>query len=381
VAADDVSEIVSEHFQNGRPVERLRSGDAPALKNEITDNRNAMLAAMKARDEAGVVPDELMGTVRAFQDSRILLSAVELDVFTVVARLAPAATAAVVAKACACDARATEALLNALVAFALLSKHEDAYFVTPMAARFLVDGGRDDSRAAIKHNLSLWERWSTLTEVVRTGQPVAHTEMARRGDDWTIPFISAMHRNAALRAPMVARAVGTAGVGRLLDIGGGSAAYSIAFAQASPELRAEVFDLPTVVPLAEQNIAAAGLGERVKTRVGDLSRDEFGTGYDLVLLSAICHMLSPAQNQDLLVRAHRALGAGGRLVIQDHIMAADKTAPRAGAVFAINMLVGTPGGSSYSEDDYAGWLAHAGFVDVKRLALVGPNDLMMGRKA
>jgi SAM-dependent methyltransferase len=103
-----------------------------------------------------------------------------------------------------------------------------------------------------------------------------------------------------------------------------------------------------VLPPAEENIAAAGLSGRVRLRVGDLRHDEFGEGYDLILLSAVCHMLDHAENQDLLARVGRALAPGGRAVIQDHIMQAEKTAPRAGALFAINMLVGTPGGSTYS---------------------------------
>jgi (2Fe-2S) ferredoxin len=380
VTPADVAEIVTEHFENGRPVARLINLDPAALKAEITDQRNQMLAALKARDEAGVVPDELMGTVRAFQDSRVLLSAVELDFFTTVAHAEPAATAGAVARACATDPRATLALLNALAAMDLLTKTGDAFFTTPKAKRFLVAGSKDDASMAIKHSLSLWLRWSTLTEVVRSGRPVASTEMVKLGQDWTKPFIAAMHRNAGLRAPLVVRSVGAAGVKRLLDVGGGSAAYSIAFAQTNPELCAEVFDLQTVLPLAEQNIAAAGLSGRVRVRVGDLRRDEFGQGYDLILLSAICHMLDPAENQDLLARVQRALGTGGRVVIQDHVMQSDKTAPRAGALFAINMLVGTPGGSTYSEAEYRAWLGQAGFAEVNRVALAGPNDLMIGRR-
>jgi len=114
-------------------------------------------------------------------------------------------------------------------------------------------------------------------------------------------------------------------------VGGGSGAYSIAFAQANPKLCADVFDLATVVPIAQSHIAEVGLADRVTTRVGDLRRDGFGAGYDLLLLSAICHMLGPDENQDLLRRAYAALTPGGRVAIQDHVMNDDGTAPRAGA--------------------------------------------------
>jgi (2Fe-2S) ferredoxin len=375
----DVSEIVAEHFVNGRPVERLMNQDAGAVKTEITENRNRMLAALKARDAAGVVPDDLMETMRAYQPSRILLSAVELDVFSAVSSTGADATA--VARVLGSDPRATEALLNALVALGVLEKRGGVFANSPLASRFLAAGSADDARAALRHNLSLWQTWSGLTETVRTGKPARSGDMGTRGDDWTIPFIAAMHKNAALRAPLVVGAIGTAGVKRMLDVGGGSGAYSIAFARSSPELLAEVFDLGTVTPLADQHIAEAGLEGRVRTRVGDLTRDEFGGPYDLVLLSAICHMLGPDGNRELLRRAWSALGRGGRVAIQDHIMDDDKTRPRAGALFAINMLVGTPSGSTFSEAEYRSWLEEAGFSGVERIRLPGPNDLILGTRS
>jgi 3-hydroxy-5-methyl-1-naphthoate 3-O-methyltransferase len=216
--------------------------------------------------------------------------------------------------------------------------------------------------------------------VVRQGHPVPREEMHARGDDWTVPFIAAMHRNAALRAPALVRAVGMGGVRRLIDIGGGSGAYSIAFARESAELVAEVFDLATVVPIARRHAEEAGLADRIQTRVGDLRRDAFGAGHDLALLSAICHMLGPDEIRDLLRRIFAALAPGGRLAIQDHVMAEDRTSPRAGALFAINMLVGTPQGGTYTEGEYRGWLEEAGFAGIRRVPLQGPNDLMLGTR-
>jgi len=380
VGVADVPEIVREHFKNGRPVERLLNRDVAAVKREITENRSRMVAALKARESAGVLPDELMGMIRGYQESRILLTAIELDVFTAVERRAGQATATGVAAELQTDARATGKLLNALVALGLLTKQANAFANAPAARRFFVAGTPDDARMALRHNLSLWATWSTLTQCVREGHVVRNREMQDRDDDWTTPFIAAMHRNAALRAPLMVQAVGAEGICHLLDVGGGSGAYSIAFARANPALRAEVFDLATVVPLATKHIAEAGLGDRVGTRVGDLRKDALGSGYDLVLLSAICHMLDPNENRDLMRRAFQALVPGGRIVIQDHIMNADKTSPRAGALFAINMLVGTAGGSTYSEDEYAQWLREAGFAQVRRLPLPGPNDLVIAQR-
>jgi len=380
VTLADVPEIVSEHFEKGQPVARLMNTDVAQVKAEIADNRNRMQAALKARDAAGVLPDDFSELVRGFQPSRIVLSAIELDLFSVVAALGTNATAVAVAEAVACDAHGIEILMNALAALNLLSKQAGVFANTPLAERYLREGAPDDARQALKHNLSLWTSWSTLTERVKTGCVAAYQEMSSRSDDWTVPFIAAMHRNASSRAPVVVRAVGTQGVRRLLDVGGGSGAYSIAFAKQSAELTADIFDLASVVPIARAHVAEAGLSARVFARTGDLRKDDFGTGYDLVLLSAICHMLGPSENQNLFERAFKALAPGGRVAIQDHVMSDDGTAPRAGALFAINMLVGTPKGGTFSKPQYEQWLLMAGFSKVDHVALPGPNDLVIGHR-
>jgi len=323
-----------------------------------------------------MLPDHLMQSFRAFQESRVLLTALELDLFTAVGE---GANAAKVAAACRSHPRATEQLLNALVALGMLRKKSGVFENGSLAAHFLAAGSPEDARGALKHQVSLWRTWSTLTEAVRTGHAVAHEEMTHRSaDDWTQPFIAAMHRNAVERAPELVSAVGTKGVRRLIDIGGGSGAYSIAFARANPDLAAEVFDLAPVVPIAQRHIEEAGLTGRVTTRIGDLRHDDFGAGHDLALVFAICHMLGPDENRNLLARVYRALAPGGRVVISDFILAPDGTAPRQAVLFAINMLVGTPDGSTYTEAEYSEWLAGAGFVGVSRRRLSGPADLMIG---
>jgi predicted O-methyltransferase YrrM len=175
-----------------------------------------------------------------------------------------------------------------------------------------------------------------------------------------------MHRNAEPAARALVQAVGAYNVRRMLDVGGGSGAYAIAFAKANPVLRGEVLDLASVVPIAQKHIDEAGVSDRVVTRVGDLTKDRFGTGYDLILLSAICHMLSESENQDLFRRSYQALSPGGRIVIRDFILEPDKTAPRGAALFAVHMLVNTKGGSTYSESEYRAWLKSAGFREITR---------------
>jgi (2Fe-2S) ferredoxin/precorrin-6B methylase 2 len=377
VRPEDVPELVESHFIQGHTLERLANRDEAVLRGEIQSNRNKFMAAQRARDASGVLPDDLNLTLRAFMESRVLLTALELDVFTAVGA---GATAVEVAAKASTHVRATEMLLNALVSMGMLAKQQGVFHTTPVTARFFAEGSKDDARPGLLHTAQLWHRWSNLTDSVRAGTAVGFEEMADRGDEWTGPFIAAMHRNASERAPLVVKAVGTTANERMLDVGGGSAAYSIAFAKANENLHSMVLDLPTVLPIAQRHINAAGLASRIETRPGDLRRHPLGTGFTLILVSAICHMLSPEENQDLLRRCFDALEPKGRVVVQDFILEADKTAPKQAALFAINMLVGTPAGSTYSYDEYMAWLQNAGFPEVKEIRLPGPSSLMVGVK-
>ncbi len=379
VTPADVPDLVREHLGRGQPVDRLRSGDETAVRAEIDQNKKKMLAALKAREEAGALSDDLNEALNGFRVSRVLLTAIELDVFTAVGGGADAAS---VAHSLGSDARATESLLNALVALEVLEKKDGTFTNTATSERYLVAGAEHDSRAAILHTVHLWPRWSTLTECVRAGTAVTRDRPGgpETEAEWTEAFIAAMHKNASFRAPQVVRAVGMEGVRRVLDLGGGSGAYSIAFAQAGPEVTADILDLASVVPIAQRHIDEAGLAERVRTRVGDLRDDTYGSGYDLVFISAICHMNSPDENRAILEKAFRALSPSGRVVIQDFILSPDKTGPRTGALFALNMLVGTLGGSSYSEGEYGAWLGEAGFEKPTREHLPGPTDLIVARR-
>lgn len=315
--------------------------------------------------------DQFAQAARGFQESRVLLTAIELDLFTAVGE---DASAGEVAERAGTDPRATEMLLNALVALGALAKTRDRFRNT------LASPG--NQWAALMHTVHLWESWSTLTECVRAGGPRKRSATGDRGHQWITAFIAAMHFYAAERAPAVVDAVGAGGVRRMLDVGGGSGAYSIAFAKANPNLRAVILDLSPVLAIAQGHIKKAGLAKRIKTKPGDLRTDALGKRYDLVFISAICHMLAPEENRDLFRRACKALAPGGRVVVRDFLLNPAKTAPRGAALFSLNMLVGTAGGASYSQRECTAWLREAGLEDVRRIRLADPgSQLMLGTRS
>ena len=184
-----------------------------------------------------------------------------------------------------------------------------------------------------------------------------------------------MHAIAAKLAPAIVSAVNPGYALSLLDVGGGSGTYTLAFLQAAPRMKATLFDKPEVVDMARQRLDEAGMLDRVTLVGGDFYRDEFPPGHDLAFLSAIIHQNSPEQNADLYRKLFQSLNPGGRIIIRDHIMEPDRTRPRDGAVFAVNMLVGTSGGNTYTYEEIRSGLARAGFV---RIGLLQKGEHMDG---
>ncbi len=388
VQSSDVSEIVDAHLLHDKPVNRLVWNDAPAMRAMSIEHGEKFRAAMAAREKAGTLPDRLDQMIRGYMPSRCILTALELDIFTAIGE---GANAEQIGTRIHANPRSAEMLLNALVALGLVTKSGGIYNNTPESARFFVQDSKDNHRDGLLHTANIWHRWSTLTDAVRHGtrippdprnhDPHNHDPRNHARDstpEWTLNFIAGMDRNARARAPFLVQALGTAGVRRILDLGGGSGAYSIAFAKASSAVRCEILDVPEVVPLTAEYVDKARVSAQVSLRSGDMLTDDLGSGYDIVMLNAICHMFSGEQNQQLFRRARQALAPNGRLVVQDFILNTDKTGPLHAALFSLNMLVATDHGASYSETEYSGWMKNAGFADISRIKLPGPSDLIVG---
>ncbi|MFP4475218.1 MAG: methyltransferase [Desulfatibacillaceae bacterium] len=313
----------------------------------------------------------------AFQQSRILLTAYELGVFTALDD--GPLTAGDVAGRIMADVRATDRLLAALTALDLLIKEGDRYENTPAASEFLVED-RPGFMSGLMHAVHLWDSWSTLTAAVRQGESVVARPVNDRGERWLTAFIRAMHWRAVKQAENVVDLLRVEVDEKVLDVGGGSGAYAMAFANRAPGVTATVFDLPNVVPLTRGYVEEAELSDRVGTAVGDYLTDELGSGYDTGFLSAIIHSNTPEQNRELFAKVYRALNPGGRIVVQDFIMDPDRTSPAFGAVFALNMLVGTHGGDTYTDAQVRGWMSDVGFTDMESMDTGVGTTLIIGKK-
>lgn len=312
----------------------------------------------------------------AFQRSRAFLTAVELGLFASLGTSEK--TSAAVAAELGTDARATDRLMNALASAGFILKKGGAFANGPDGKRFLVPQS-PEYLGGLMHQVNLWESWSTLTEAVRRGTSV-YEKAATRQADWSESFISAMHDRARRIAPGAVALVGIEGVQKMLDVGGGSGAYSASFVKAGPGIRATVFDLPEVLPITRRFLDLEGVLDRVDTAGGDYLEDPLPSGYDLVLLSAILHSLAPEECRLLIGKCASALNAGGRLVVQEFFMDEGRTGPPRAALFALNMLVGTEQGDTYTAGEVRAWMEAAGLSNVERRETGPDTAILVGRK-
>lgn len=285
-----------------------------------------------------------------------------------------------------CDPRATGLLANALTALGLLHKSAGRYRLSDAARRFLVESSDQYLGGMILLDEALFAIWARLEDSVRAGGPARTPDMFQERPDETERFVRAMDSLTRARgdARYLAAQLDLHDVATIADLGGGPATYLVEFLGRWPGLNGAIYDLPATLAvtrrlLAERDPAAL---KRIELVSVDYLRDELPGPRDAIFLSNIIHSEDVATNRVLAAKCFHALSAGGRVIIKDHIMNADLTEPRAGAVFSLYLLL-TTRGRDYSFEEVAGWLRAAGFDEVKRHILPSPpftSSVVVGYK-
>ena len=308
--------------------------------------------------------EEILSDMWNIMKGRIILTAAELDLFSHLQK--KKTTAADLAVSLGLNKRAAARILDALVAFGLLKKDYDLYETTEVG-EYLSKYHPESALPFLHHFSHLWDSWSSLTKVIKKRSGRGTRSAPRKGKTGMEAFIGAMHAVGKSLSQEIADFYDLSRFKQLLDIGGASGTYTIAFLNKNPGMKATIFDLRNVIGLAKKRIKDEGLGRRVKFVAGDFYNDALPEGADLALLSAIIHQNSPKQNLALFKKIHRALVRRGVLLIRDHIMDESRTNPPAGTVFAINMLVNTRSGDTYTFREVRDALEKAGLSSVRLL--------------
>lgn len=309
--------------------------------------------------------DDVLRVSRGYQAACVLAAACELDLFSLLAKRA--LTSPEAARKLRCDPRAAGVLLDAAAALQLLCKRKGRYSPAPGTARLLSGEAVGSVLAMARHQANCMRRWTCLARSVKTGRPAPREPsiLGEAGD--RASFIGAMHVINVAVADGLVSGLKLAPFRRLLDVGGASGTWTYALLRAHPKASAVVFDLPPVVAMGRKRAAEEGFGSRVRFEAGDYLKDRLPSGFDLVWVSAIVHQNSREQNRLLFSKAFRSLEAGGRILIRDIVMDESRIAPAAGALFAVNMLVSTEGGGTFTLAELREDLGSAGFSRVRLL--------------
>jgi len=323
--------------------------------------------------------DELLNLGKSYQAAAVYAAAAELNLFEALVGERP--TANEVARKLRCDPRGIVILLDALVALRVVAKRVERYSLPAGASVFLTSCGSESILAMAQHQANCLRNWAQLASVVKTGRPAERMPSVRGIAGDAAAFIGAMHNISAPDAGYVIRALRPLRFTHLLDIGGASGTWTMAFLRACPSAQATLFDLPHVIPMARHRLAAAGLSRRVRLVAGDFMKDALPAGADLAWVSAIVHQNSRAQNRALFSNVFQALAPGGRIAIRDILVEISRTRPVAGALFAVNMLVATAGGGTFTFRELCEDLIAAGFTQpTVRRRDTAMNSIVVARK-
>ncbi len=308
-----------------------------------------------------------------YKNAAILLNSLRAGIFEAIGdRLQ---TPQEVATTCELDARATDIVMHALAAMGILKKDGARFALEPGAQAVLLADSPTTQKNILGHNLFMMRGWANLDTVLKTGQPAPGEKSSKQQMQ---DFICGMENVSRLSSLEVAEKIDLSSAQRLLDLGGGPGTAAIALAQANRDLRCVVFDLEGPIGIAQEKIAAAGLQDRVTTVAGNFHTDDYGSGFDVVYIANIIHMMAPAKTLELFKKSRAALVPEGRLLLKDFFLEDSRTEPATCAQFSVNMLVNTQDGRTYTRSETLNLLEEAGFGGFETIDIATHSQVIVG---
>ena len=306
--------------------------------------------------------DDLRDAVTVYRLPRVLVAALELNIFTTIGTAVW--TIPDLARAAQVSERGLAILCRNLAMAGLLKKTGELYRNSRLGATALNANHPSYRGDYIRLMTSHWADWGRLLESVKTGRPLDHDEPD--DPDYRRRFTWAMHHRTLETAPKIAAQLNLRGARTLLDLGGGPGTYAMAFLAKNPQLRATVCDRPAALEVAQEIASNHKSGARLSYLPLDLLTESIPGSYDVIWYSNVLHIYSPEENQALFRRAMAALSPGGRLLIQDAFLHdREGLFPEEASLFAIAMLLFTERGNTYRAAETKAWLAEAGFERIR----------------
>ncbi len=322
-------------------------------------------------------PGPIMQLATGYWGPAVMLAANRLGLFPVIAEQPLSVTA--IAEKLGLDVRALSILMDACCALGLAEKDEDGYCASALGSAYLTPDKPGYLGNAIVWSADQYDAWGRLAETVKSGQPAVPPK-DHLGDDpeQTRAFVMGMHDRAIGMARGVLDFLDLEGCHSLLDVGGGSGAYSTLLVRKYKDLHATVLDLPGIVEIAKELIAEQGYAERVSTIPGDAMSGDYGAEmYDAALFSGVLHQMSPGTIIRMFHGAYRALKSGGKVIVSDMMLEENKTQPIFSTLFSVQMLLTSNEGAVFSAKECGEWLGMAGFTKTQTVQLPQPLPYMV----
>lgn len=310
---------------------------------------------------------EIARIAYGFKASKALFAAIDLGIF---ARLSDEPqTLSVLADDLNLAANRLETLLTALTSLGLLIKGTHGYSNAPASNDFLVPGEPDyfGDYFRLQTDRFLYPAFDDLVSLIRGGGSSAvwgEYEELMREPARAETFSRGQHSGSLGPAAALANRTDLSSREHLLDVGGGSGAFTIMFLQRNPGLRATILDFPNALPVARSFVDEAGLGQRVAYHEADATAEEWPHGHDVVLMSFLLSAVSADTIDDLLSRAHSSLPDGGLLVVHDFMVNDDQTGPPDAALWFLTCMFNAPDGVLLTPRRIERRIERAGFADV-----------------
>lgn len=278
--------------------------------------------------------------------------------------------------------RGLAAIMNALVGLNFLARDDQGrYSLTPESAAFLVSTKPSFQGGLISHcSQHLIPKWLRLNDIVMNGKPVEAVNQEATGAEFFQKFVTDLFPMNYAAAQALAKHLAVNGPAQVLDLAAGSGVWGIALAQSSPDVRVSAVDWPDVIPITRKTAARLGVAERFSFIEGDLQTVDFGTNYTIATLGHILHSEGENRGRTLLQKTFQALRPGGTIAIAEFLVNSDRRGPVNGLFFAVNMLVNTDNGNTYSFEEISQWLKNAGFTNARTLDAPGPSPLILATK-
>ena len=312
-------------------------------------------------------PHRISKTIWAPMHFQALKAACELRIFDPIKK--GAATRDRIARAIKANPRATGMLLDELCALKLLSKSKNRYRLTDEAANFLVSDSLTSMLGFVEHSVMRQQAWGNLAKAVKKGGPVFSDGPGEREKFFKLLVRQIFPSSYATATNLAADvALPRSKDLRILDVAAGSAAWSLPFAQKHKKARVTALDFPIVLKVTREFAKRLGVHDRYEYLPGNVRGTNFGAKkYDLILLGHICHSEGAKHSKRLIAKSARALKPGGRLLIMDMVPNEERTGPRFPVAFALNMLLHTTEGDTFTFSQYRSWLRAAGLARIEQL--------------